>query len=159
MSKTTCDVGRTVSDNKHVSCPARMSDGRLFTNYNSRCGIMAAVLPTSTTSTTTGYDTRQHMIHNADAIMQAQRASASCAARCLPCGKDTVLPEIEIDTCDASGCVRSGTGAPDGLGLGRNYGAHTASHGEVAGAFTVYSGGSALRPLDTGGGLDSSPWS
>lgn len=148
-----------VSDNKHSKCPARMSDGRLFTNYDSRCSIMAAVLPETMGRMSAmgmdSYDTRQYMIHNADSIIQAQRASATSAAQCRPCGKDTMLPEIEIDTCDAVKCVRRPSGSEDGLGLGRNTGKAMGSHGDASGAFTVYSGGRALRSM--GGGVDA-PW-
>lgn len=159
MSYNTCKESE-VSDNKHSSCPAKMSDGRLFTNYNSRCAMLAEVLPTQLGTKSAvgldGYDTRQYMIHNADAIIQAQRQVATCAARCAPCGKDTMLPEEEIDTCNNMTCVRRSSGAQNGLGLGRDYGHEAGSHGDAPGAFTVYSGGRSLRAI--GGGVDS-PWS
>lgn len=160
MSYNTCaSAQEEVSDNKHAKCPAKMSDGRLFTSYNSRCAILASVLPHNLGSMSAkgldSYDTRQYMIHNADSIIRSQRDIATCAARCLPCGKDTMLPEAQIDSCDKVKCVRRPSGATDGLGTGRDYGQSTGSHGEAPGAFTVYSGGRALRPI--GGGVDA-PW-
>lgn len=157
MSYNSCGPTFTnVSDNKHATCPARMSDGRLFTSYNARCAIQAAALP-PTTNTMDSYDLRQYMIHNADSIMQTQRDAALCAARCGPCGKDTMLPEIEIDSCDLQKCTRRPSGAADGLGLGRDYGQGVGTHGDIPGAFTVSSGGRALAPYKNKTALDT-PW-
>lgn len=161
-----CKDHTNVSDNKHGSCPARMSDGRLFTNYNSRCAIQATVLPPKLNeSFATGldsYETRQYMIRNADAIIQSQRGLASCAARCQPCGKDTMLPEYEMDSCDLLNCKRTRTRtAPGvrGLGLGRDHGI-AGSHDEkqTPGAFTLYSGGRSLSSRQDGSIVDN-PWS
>lgn len=161
MSHNSC--GATVSDNKHATCPARMSDGRLFTNYHSRCAIQASVFPNTVPgrpSDMNSYDTRQFMIHNAGSIMQSQRDVASCAARCAPCGKDTMLPELEIDSCDLLKCVRN-SGTVDGLGLGRKYGNENGSgtQPDIPGAFTVSSRGRALAPYQSLGGAVDTPWS
>lgn len=158
-----CKEHHNVSDNKHGSCPARMSDGRLFTNYSSRCAIQAAVLPSGLRdASATGldsYQTRQYMIHNADAIIQTQRGLASCAARCKPCGKDTMLPEFEIDSCDLLKCTRTPTNsAVRGLGLGRDHGHATGTHSETPGAFTLFSGGRTLAARQDGSVVDI-PWS
>lgn len=161
-----CKDHTNVSDNKHGSCPARMSDGRLFTNYNSRCAMQASVLPPKLNeSSATGldsYETRQYMIRNADAIIQSQRSLASCAARCQPCGKDTMLPEYEIDSCDLLNCRRTQTRtAPGvrGLGLGRDHGiAGSQVERQTPGAFTLYSGGRSLSSRQDGSIVDS-PWS
>ncbi|MEW5315131.1 MAG: hypothetical protein WDW38_006581 [Sanguina aurantia] len=124
-----------------------MSDGRLFTSYQSRCSIMASVIPNSDSSrpnTMDSYDLRQYMINNAEAIIRKQRADASFVAHCGPC-KNTMLPEQLIDTCDTIRCVRTPSGAVDGLGLGRNYGnAHISKQADIPGAFTAQSGGSLL---------------
>lgn len=146
MSYNSC-AKQNVSDNKHSTCPARMSDGRLFTNYNSRCAIMASVVPEADTGHPSGMDSytmRQYMIHNAEAIINNQRGAASCVAHCGPC-KDTMLPESQIDSCDPVHCVRRSTGAPGGLGLGRDYGgAYIAQQADIPGAFTPTAGGSPL---------------
>lgn len=108
------------------------------------------------------YGTRQYMIHNAASIIQSQRDAAACAARCGPCGKDTMLPELEVDSCDLSKCVRKPSGATDGLGLGRNYygkGHGSSTHGDIPGAFTVSSGGRALAPYQSTGAAVDTPWS
>lgn len=148
-----------VSDNKYPSCPARMSDGRLFTNYNSRCAVQAAVLPPNmqvmSSAGLDSYDLRQYMIRNADSIMQAQRESALCAARCSPC-VDTMLPELEIDSCDILKCVRK-PGVADGLGLGRDHGHAKSSHGETPGASTLYAAGRPLASHRDGTVVDT-PW-
>lgn len=157
-----CKEHHAVSDNKHSTCPARMSDGRLFTDYSSRCAIQAAVLlPGLNQASATGldsYQTRQYMIRNADAIIQSQRGLASCAARCKPCGKDTMLPEFEIDSCDLLKCKRTRTHTEvQGLGLGRDHGHATGTSSETPGAFTVYSGGRHLSSRQDGSVVDM-PW-
>lgn len=138
---------KTVGDNKHSECPARMSDGRLFTNYQSRCSMMATMIPNGdagSPSPMDSYTARQYMIHNAEAIMQSQRTQASFLAHCGPC-KNTMLPEHEIDTCDPIHCVRKPGGSTDGLGLGRDYGhAYISKEADIPGAFTGGSGGSPL---------------
>lgn len=136
-----------------------MSDGRLFTDYNSRCAVQASVLPPGMqVMSATGldsYDLRQYMIKHADTIMAAQRDAASCAAQCSPC-VDTMLPELEIDTCDISTCLRK-PGVLTGLGLGRDHGHAASSHGDTPGAFTAYAGGRSLASQRDGSVVDT-PW-
>lgn len=150
-----------VSDNKHSKCPARMSDGRLFTNYGSRCAIQSSILGPRETSMDS-YKTRQYMIHNANSIMTIQRNNASCAAHCGPCGANTMLPEVEVDSCDVSQCSRRQTSDLNGLGLGRDYQNKILSRAdmynttEISGAMTVPIGG---KPLAAERELMETPWS
>lgn len=149
----------TVSDNKHATCPARMSDGRLFTNYSSRCEIQASVV-NKRVAQMDSYKTRQYMIHNGNSIIDMQRRNAACAAHCGPCGPNTMLPELEIDSCDTSECTRR-TNNLNGLGLGRDYKNNILSRSEmyntseISGAMTVPIGG---KPLGDKMNADT-PWS
>lgn len=150
-----------VSDNKQATCPARMSDGRIFTDYSSRCARQSSVLGMNETHMDS-YKTRQYMIHNATSIMSMQRNNASCAAHCGPCGPNTMLPEFEIDACDVSECSRKQTGALNGLGLGRDYKnkilsrSEMYSTNEISGAMTIPIGGKMLS--DTQDTFET-PWS
>lgn len=103
-------------------CPARMSDGRLFTDYRSRCE--GNYLDLSNLRTMNSYAYRQFLMANGEAIMQAQRTAAYLHARCGPCkepvAQGTMAPEAAVDVCTERVCVRR-PGEASGLGLGREY--------------------------------------
>jgi hypothetical protein len=72
------------------------------------------------------YKYRQHLIKNADDILDSMRAEAYNAAACAPCVADydqsgTMLPAKAIQSCDGKSCAVYGND-PMGLGLGRAYG-------------------------------------
>jgi hypothetical protein len=99
-----------------------MSDGRLFTDYRSRCGIN---FPTSTgLNNYDSYSYRQHLMHNGEAFLDAWRGAAYTAAQCGPCAEPfvsgTMLPERLRESCDAARCQRVEVN-PNGIGLGRAY--------------------------------------
>jgi hypothetical protein len=102
------------SDNKHVGCPPRMSDGRLFTDYRSRCDVNSA------REVQDSYAYRQHLIRNGTSIMEGYRMSAYASAQCGPCGRPpgTMLPEQCLDNCNTRTCARV-SNDEDGIGLGR----------------------------------------
>lgn len=144
----TCTKG---SDNKHFDCPPRMADGRLFTDYRPRCDtnywaaaaerMAYAKSSNSSASSKTkasqammtrppadSYTYRQYMIANADALMASERGAAYAAASCAPCSAPfdqagTMLPERDMEVCDARTCRRvPGPDPVNGLGTGRSYG-------------------------------------
>lgn len=109
-----------------------MADGRLFTDYRPRCDINYWASPptlgkTGRTAPAGGsYANRQFMIANADALLAAERARAYAGALCAPCmapfdRPGTMLPEKDLEVCDAQTCRRVATSQPDGLGTGRAY--------------------------------------
>lgn len=105
-------------DNKHPDCPPRMSDGRIFTDYRSRCDINYIQSQKGMDS----YAYRQYLLQNADKIIDAFREAAYVPARCDVCpqGSDagTMLSEKECDVCNARTCTRAEVDAA-GIGLGR----------------------------------------
>jgi hypothetical protein len=107
-----------VNDNKFYSCPARMSDGRAFTDYRPRCAINYESLPEPLSS----FDFRQYLIHNADKVMDATRYDTYKRNHCSPCLSDpgTMLPEQNIQVCDGRKCAFP-VNDPNGLGVGRKY--------------------------------------
>jgi len=104
-----------MSDNVSTSCPARMSDGRIFTDYRPRCSEANFIGAQPTSS----FDYRMRLTRDASKIMdqlnQAQIAKNSCA----PC-TDTMLPEQYQQQCNKQVCW-SKPGMHSGLGLGRVY--------------------------------------
>ncbi len=105
----------------YTKCVPIMADGRLFTNWAPRCAqVYKDAIGKSS------YDSRQYMITNAVEIMKANAGDAYAAASCGPCYENpdwntgTMLPELNVQTCDAKTC----TFAPNnkgGLGLRREY--------------------------------------
>lgn len=107
-----------------------MADGRLFTDYRSRCDInylpksaSAAPLPSDS------YAYRQYLISHADDLIAAARRNAYSVASCAPCVRpSTMLPEKVTEVCDKHTCVFvPGPDPVNGIGMGRAYGG-TDSH-------------------------------
>jgi len=122
MSKECAECSRP-SNNKFFNCAPRMADGRNFTDYRPRC--MQAEQPGAPTQANS-YEYRQFLIKNADSLMKSNRQEAYKANMCGPCttpyNQGTMLPEQSIMTCNESTCS-SKVVQPNGLGVGRSYGA------------------------------------
>lgn len=103
-----------------------MADGRLFTDYRSRCDIN--YLPASSGSgapiPADSYAYRQYLISHADDLIAAARKNAYSVAACAPCVRpSTMLPEKQTEVCDSRTCVIvPGPDPVNGLGMGRAYG-------------------------------------
>lgn len=119
------------SDNGAWGCPARMADGRLFTDYRPRCAIQLQFQGPMVGS----YDYRQYLTQNGLALREAARDKARQAAQCGPCKGpfevSTMLPEADKFVCDKMSCQRV-TASPGGLGTGRAYTTGGPSAWEVA---------------------------
>lgn len=117
MDINKCQSCDRVSNNKYSSCPALMSDGRLFTDYNTRCGQVTDMFDKKLNS----YDYRQFLIQNAGELIDSQRKAAYAASFCGPCKEpSTMLPEEEKTFCNGSVCSTM-TVNQKGLGRGRVY--------------------------------------
>ena len=107
-------------DNK--VCPYRMSDGRNFTDYRTRCTI--AYQFKEKNAFKSSYDQRQFLIKNADKLMKDNLTIAEKLNKCGPCfdhkESGTMLPEKNMVKCDKNKCNFS-KGNPSGLGTGRIY--------------------------------------
>jgi hypothetical protein len=71
------------SDNKHLQCPARMSDGRSFTDYRSSNYINDLIRADNNISNSLHY--RVFLQGNADSLMDRQRHIACQLNCCGPC--------------------------------------------------------------------------
>ena len=99
------------------TAPARMQDGRMFTDYRSRC----AQYPLKLTGKWGEHDGRQNMIHSTDMLMEQahnilQKKVAPVEGSCV----DTMVPEIYKRVCTWKGCETI-PGHYAGIGTGRVY--------------------------------------
>lgn len=105
-------------------CPYRMSDGRNFTDYRTRCTIDYETKVKNAFQSS--YDQRQFLIHNATKLIEENNRVAVSMNGCSGCfpktSPGTMLPEKNMVKCNGKFC-EFGMSTPDGLGTGRNYNA------------------------------------
>ena len=63
---------RTTSDNFYSCCPAKMSDGRMFTDYRPSCTVNNNLR--SQNNSENSYEYRQFLIRNADKLMNVNQS-------------------------------------------------------------------------------------
>jgi hypothetical protein len=112
-----CQSGncQSASNNKYFGCPARISDGRTFTDYRPRCMVNEDIKRVN--NLTNSYDYRQFMIHNAANLMKSNFEYAIQKASCQPCMDASPALNTQINCrVDTYGSQCSITD-PRGLGL------------------------------------------
>jgi len=113
----------TTSYPRIAGAPARMNDGRSFTDYRPRC----ETYPVKAASLWGEHDARQRMISDAETFMQATNQILNTKLGSTKC-VDTMVPELYRRVCTYSGCeVKQGHYA--GIGTGRIYRPSLASMG------------------------------
>jgi hypothetical protein len=106
----------TVNPNQSASgSPARMMDGRLFTDYRPRC----FQYPVKAAQAWGDNEYRQRMIHGADELMEAARQMNNRKLTPATC-VDTMVPEMYKRVCTWKGC-KVVPGNATGIGVGRIY--------------------------------------
>jgi len=102
-------------DNKYPDCPARMADGRHFTDYRPNCTINNMLRVQNKVANS--YEYRMFLTRNADKIMEINNLYAVDRNACKSCD-NTMLPEQTMLNCNKESCniVMSD---PLGLGQGR----------------------------------------
>lgn len=99
------------------TAPARMKDGRMFTDYRPRC----AQYPLKMTGQWGEHDGRQRMVHGSDDLMEeARRLLQKKAAPTRDSCVDTMVPELYKRVCTWRGC-ETVPGHYTGIGTGRIY--------------------------------------
>jgi hypothetical protein len=94
------DINNRANDNFHLDFPARMSDGRQFTDYRSSCYIN---LPEQNMTT---FQYRQFLKHNAEKIMDNFQKINEGISGCSTCSDyEIVQPSLAL-TCDGESCNR-----------------------------------------------------
>ena len=104
-------------------CPVfNMSDGRHFTNYNSRCVQNNNISKNG--EVMNSYEYRMYLQHNAEKIMKDNQSVAGDNNKCDPCfdfnENGTMVPELNKFQCDANVCTLNNNN-PAGIGTGRNF--------------------------------------
>ena len=111
------------SDNKHFDCPARMADGRHFTDYRPNCHLNNNLRTNNNLQNT--FDYRRFLQQRGGELMDFNRSVAYETNGCGNCKEpyhtNTMLPEQTRLYCDKNGC-KATVVDPNGLGQGRCYG-------------------------------------
>ena len=125
------------SDNKHLQCPARMSDARHFTDYRSSNSINDLIRADNNISNSLHY--RVFLQQNANALMDRQRQIACQLNCCGPCpitqsSKEsfdvgTMLPEQYMFVTDGR-TTKYVLNDINGLGTGRVYNTYAQPDGD-----------------------------
>ena len=101
------------SDNVNLDFPARMADGRTFTDYRANC-IMNYELANNKNS----FDYRYFLENNGQSIEEGIFSKLDEAVKCNDCNAQTVLPAQTIQNCNAGSCSMKLNDA-QGIGLDR----------------------------------------
>jgi hypothetical protein len=124
MSCTTCEKPETTNKitTKNESCPYRMSDGRNFTDYRTRCTVDYQKKTKNLFKS--NFEERQFLIHNAGRLMKEHEADAQTHNMTHCCfkssDKGTMLPEKNMVQCNKKTC-QFYENDYQGIGTGRNY--------------------------------------
>ena len=125
-SASTSSCFRT-TDNKYLSCPPRMADGRHFTDYRPSCELDDRIRFDNNVHNSFQY--RQFVTTHAEELMNKNRHEACIQNCCGPCtGTDkemldsvgTMLPEQSMFVTDGR-IMKMRLNDPNGIGTGRQY--------------------------------------
>lgn len=121
------------SDNKHLQCPPRMSDGRHFTDYRPSTSINDLIRADNNLSNSLQY--RVFLQQNADALMDRQRQIACQLNCCGPCSSKesfdvgTMVPEQYMFVTDGN-TTKYVLNNVNGIGTGRVYNTYPQPDGD-----------------------------
>ena len=104
-----------VSNPHYPGAPARMADGRLFTDYRANCSLLGLG-----SNSGASFDIKQHLQQNGLYMMAADRSSTLVRASSTG-GVDTMVPEESKRVCDWSSCRTLPAFPNVGIGQGRLY--------------------------------------
>lgn len=120
MSCTSCESQQPIKNKQ--ACPYRMSDGRNFTDYRTRCTIDNE--KKNKNFFKSNYEERQFLIHNAKRLMGEHETAAkhhNVTHCCYSSSQEgTMLPEKNMIQCNKKTCSFYESD-PKGIGTGRNY--------------------------------------
>lgn len=100
-------------DPRYPGYASVMMDGRLVTDYRSKCEYNLA-------PPKYGNSIRSWLQHNGNAMIQTSRHRQAERAGAYYYGADTKVPPKQLQRCDAFECKFSTTGLPNSLGLERD---------------------------------------
>jgi len=104
-----------VTDNVELDFPARMSDGRQFTDYRQNC-----IINNNISKGMGSWEYRNYLTNNSNELRQILLKQQEDKTACNKCSDNTVLPVKTIMNCSPTGCSYQ-MNDPNGLGLGVRY--------------------------------------
>ena len=104
-----------VSDNVELDFPARMNDGRMFTDYRQNC-----TLNNSISKQMGSWEYRDFLTNNASQVRQNILNNLEAEVKCNKCSDNTVLPVKTVLNYSQDSCTYQ-MNDPNGVGLGRQY--------------------------------------
>ena len=107
-------MNQKVTDNFFVDFPARMSDGRQFTDYRPNCLMNKSKVPLNS------HEYKQMLIHNADEILKNVDIIYDTLMGCDKCSDYNIVPPNLILNCNKDTC-QTFVNNPYGLGREINY--------------------------------------
>ena len=112
-----CSTGNCqfTSNNQYFGCPARISDGRTFTDYRPRCVINEEIKGVNHLSNS--YDYRQFLIHNAKNLMKSNYEYAMKKVSCQPCMNASPALNTQVNCLVDASSSQCYVSNPRGLGL------------------------------------------
>ena len=107
------------SNNQYFNAPARMADGRLFTNYKNSYEMNKALEKQVNVNGPEQY--RKYLNKNSLQLrkqLDEQRCEKVCTYPCMDPKRGTLVPEKVMETCGKNNC-RFTLSYSDGVGMGR----------------------------------------
>ena len=104
-----------VTDNYELDFPARMSDGRQFTDYRQNC-----ILNNNFSQGKSSWEYRYFLTQNAVELQKKMIMNQEQKTACTKCSDNTVLATNTVINCSPTGCSYQ-MNDPSGLGQYRQY--------------------------------------
>ena len=104
-----------VTDNYELDFPARMSDGRQFTDYRQNC-----ILNNNISKGKNSWEYRYFLTQNAVELQKKMIMNQEQKTACTKCSDNTVLATNTVINCSPTGCNYQ-MNDPSGLGQYRQY--------------------------------------
>jgi len=104
-----------VTDNYELDFPARMSDGRQFTDYRQNC-----ILNNNISQGRNSWEYRYFLTQNAVELQKKMIIDQEKKTACTKCSDNTVLSTNTVINCSPTGCSYQ-MNDPSGLGQYRQY--------------------------------------
>ena len=99
-----------MTDNYFMDFPARMQDGRLFTDYRSNCILNSKSLSMSS------LEYRNYLTNNADNIIKNHMKITEELINCKTCSDYSIIPPYVTMECNTNNCIQKDI-MPDGVGI------------------------------------------
>jgi len=88
-----------VTDNVELDFPARMSDGRMFTDFRPNC-----ILNNKLSKGMGSFEYKNYLMENASQLRNHFIEEQNKLTECTTCSDNTVLPVKTVLNCNSDGC-------------------------------------------------------